>query len=110
LIRRGYVEGAFLKKGDLLFEIDPRPFEAALAKAKANLENARATQIKTLTPPPFSLANPRQGKLAPVTEPKLVLEWQDGLATELGFRQQKLRLSFARRPWVPLEQLVRQHR
>lgn len=47
LIRRDYVEGAFVKQGDLLFEIDPRPFEAALAKAKANLENARATQIKT---------------------------------------------------------------
>lgn len=47
LIKRDYVEGAFVKQGDLLFEIDARPFEAALAKAKANLENARSTQIKT---------------------------------------------------------------
>ena len=47
LIRRDYVEGAFVKQGDLLFEIDARPFEAALAKAKANLENARATETKT---------------------------------------------------------------
>ncbi len=26
-----------MKKGDLLFEIDPRPFEAALAQAKSEL-------------------------------------------------------------------------
>jgi membrane fusion protein, multidrug efflux system len=42
LIKRDYIEGSLVKKGDLLFEIDPRPFEAALAKAKGNLENARA--------------------------------------------------------------------
>jgi RND family efflux transporter MFP subunit len=47
IISRDYKEGSLVKKGDLLFEIDPRPFEAALAKAKGNLENARATQIKT---------------------------------------------------------------
>jgi RND family efflux transporter MFP subunit len=47
LVKRGYIEGALVKEGDLLFEIDPRPFEAALAKAKANLENARATETKT---------------------------------------------------------------
>jgi hypothetical protein len=47
LIKRDYVEGALVKQGDLLFEIDPRPFEAALAKAKANLESARATETKT---------------------------------------------------------------
>jgi RND family efflux transporter MFP subunit len=47
LIKRDYIEGALVKEGDLLFEIDPRPFAAALAKAKGNLENARATQTKT---------------------------------------------------------------
>jgi membrane fusion protein (multidrug efflux system) len=44
LIKRDYKEGGLVKKGDLLFEIDPRPFEAALAEAKAQLEGARATQ------------------------------------------------------------------
>ena len=29
LLRQGYQEGAFVKKGQLLFEIDPRPFQAA---------------------------------------------------------------------------------
>ena len=47
LISRDYKEGSFVKKNDLLFQIDPQPFEAALAQAKGNLENARATQIKT---------------------------------------------------------------
>src|SRR5690348_11699522 len=34
IISRDYKEGSLVKKGDLLFQIDPRPFEAALAQAK----------------------------------------------------------------------------
>jgi len=30
IMKQGYQEGAFVKKGQLLFEIDPRPFQAAL--------------------------------------------------------------------------------
>lgn len=37
-----FKDGAEVKKGDLLFTIDPRPYEAALAKAKASLEQNRA--------------------------------------------------------------------
>jgi len=47
LVSHDYKEGSFVKKGDLLFQIDPRPFEATLAQAKGNLENAQATQLKT---------------------------------------------------------------
>jgi RND family efflux transporter MFP subunit len=54
LLRQGYQEGAFVKQGQLLFEIDPRPFQAALdqaqgqlAQAKANLANAKAVQGRT---------------------------------------------------------------
>lgn len=47
LIKRASTEGSFVKTGELLFEIDPGLFEAELAKAKANLDNARATEIKT---------------------------------------------------------------
>ncbi len=43
---RDYKEGSVVKKGDLLFRIDSRPFDAALAQAKANLAKARATQAK----------------------------------------------------------------
>src|SRR6202043_2463474 len=54
IMRQGYQEGAFVKKGQLLFEIDPRPFQAALdqaegqlAQAKAQLANAEAVQGRT---------------------------------------------------------------
>ncbi len=54
LMRQGYQEGAFVKKGQLLFEIDPRPFQAALdqaqgqlAQATAALANAQAVQGRT---------------------------------------------------------------
>jgi len=54
LLRQGYQEGGFVKKGQLLFEIDPRPFQAALdqaegqlAQAKAALANAKAVQGRT---------------------------------------------------------------
>lgn len=45
LMKRNYQEGALVKKGDLLFEIDPRPFEAALAEAKSALEQGKALQL-----------------------------------------------------------------
>ena len=37
LIRAPFTEGAEVKKGDLLFEIDPRPYEAQLAQAEAQV-------------------------------------------------------------------------
>ncbi|WP_206861883.1 efflux RND transporter periplasmic adaptor subunit [Lysobacter changpingensis] len=37
-----YKEGQEVKKGDLLFVIDPRPYKARLAQAEADLERARA--------------------------------------------------------------------
>jgi RND family efflux transporter MFP subunit len=42
LIRQDYHEGALVKKGQLLFEIDPRPFQAALDQAKGQLAQAEA--------------------------------------------------------------------
>jgi membrane fusion protein, multidrug efflux system len=54
LLRQGYQEGALVKKGQLLFEIDPRPFQAALdqaqgqlAQAEAQLATAEAVQVRT---------------------------------------------------------------
>ncbi|MBV8050394.1 MAG: efflux RND transporter periplasmic adaptor subunit [Acidobacteriaceae bacterium] len=54
LLKQGYQEGAFVKQGQLLFQIDPRPFQAALdqaqgqlAQAKAALANAQAVQRRT---------------------------------------------------------------
>ncbi len=46
IISRDYKEGNLVKKGDLLFHIDPRPFEASLDQAKGNLAVAQSNQIK----------------------------------------------------------------
>ncbi|HEX4737073.1 MAG TPA: efflux RND transporter periplasmic adaptor subunit [Allosphingosinicella sp.] len=37
-----FADGAFVRQGQLLFTIDPRPFAAALAEARANLAGARS--------------------------------------------------------------------
>ena len=42
LIKQDYREGSFVHKDDVLFEIDPRPFQAALDQAKAQLAQAEA--------------------------------------------------------------------
>jgi len=47
LIKRTYREGAAVRTGDVLFEIDPRPFEAALAQASAQLAQAEAQLGRT---------------------------------------------------------------
>ncbi len=68
LLRQNYVEGSFVQKGQLLFEIDPRPFQASvdqavgqlaqangqlaqakagLVQARANLTSAKAAQQRT---------------------------------------------------------------
>jgi RND family efflux transporter MFP subunit len=54
LLSQAYKEGSFVREGQVLFEIDPRPFQAALgqaegqlAEAKAQLANAEAVQGRT---------------------------------------------------------------
>src|SRR6266478_1256760 len=47
LLTQNYTEGSFVKKGQLLFEIDPRPFQAALNQAQAQLGQAQANQRRT---------------------------------------------------------------
>jgi membrane fusion protein, multidrug efflux system len=44
LLKRAYTEGFFVHKGQLLYEIDPRPFVAALDQAKATVAVAVAQQ------------------------------------------------------------------
>jgi len=46
LLRRVYKEGSFVPQGELLFEIDPRQFEAQHQQAEANLEQAKAALAK----------------------------------------------------------------
>jgi membrane fusion protein (multidrug efflux system) len=40
LLKQDYTEGSFVKKGQLLFEIDPRPFQAAVDQAEGQLAQA----------------------------------------------------------------------
>jgi membrane fusion protein (multidrug efflux system) len=42
VIKQNYKEGSVVRKGEVLFEIDPRPFKAALDQAKAQLAQAEA--------------------------------------------------------------------
>src|ERR1700761_441995 len=46
LLSQNYKEGSLVKKGDLMFEIDPRPFQAVLDQAKAKLAQDEAQQVK----------------------------------------------------------------
>src|SRR5206468_6056378 len=46
IVSRDYKEGSVVKKGDLLFQIDSRPFEAALAQAKGTLAKDQANLAK----------------------------------------------------------------
>jgi membrane fusion protein (multidrug efflux system) len=46
-MKQDYLEGSRVKQGDLLFEIDARPFQAGLDQAVAKLEQDQAMQGKT---------------------------------------------------------------
>jgi len=47
VIRQRYKEGSFVRKGQILFQIDPRPFQALLDQVKAQLAQAQAQLGKT---------------------------------------------------------------
>src|SRR6185436_13604582 len=47
LLKRTYEEGAVVRKGEVLFEIDRRPFESVLAQMRAQLGEAEAQLGKT---------------------------------------------------------------
>src|SRR6266705_1747421 len=42
IVRQNYKEGSVVRKGDVLFQIDPRPFKAAVDQAKGQLAQAEA--------------------------------------------------------------------
>ncbi|VXC22076.1 Efflux transporter periplasmic adaptor subunit [Pseudomonas sp. 8AS] len=45
--RVAFDEGSLVKKGDLLFQIDPRPFQAEVKRLQAEVQQARANQTRT---------------------------------------------------------------
>jgi len=42
IVKQNYTEGSLVRRGQVLFEIDPRPFTAALDRAKGDLAQAQA--------------------------------------------------------------------
>jgi multidrug efflux pump subunit AcrA (membrane-fusion protein) len=70
LLRQDYSEGSFVHKGQLLFEIDPRPFQAAadqaagqLAQSKAQLTQAQAGLAQAQAQLLSTEANQRRSQL-----------------------------------------------
>jgi membrane fusion protein (multidrug efflux system) len=70
LLRQDYIEGSFVRKGQLLFEIDPRPFQAAvdqaagqLAQAHAQLAQAQAGVVQTESQLASAEANQRKTQM-----------------------------------------------
>src|SRR5579863_1331212 len=70
LLRQDYAEGSFVHQGQLLFEIDPRPFQAAvdqaagqLAQAKAQVVQAKAGLIQAQAQLVSAEANQRKSQL-----------------------------------------------
>lgn len=47
LISQNYKDGALVRQGDLLFQIDPTTYEAAVQQAKAALSQAEANQLQS---------------------------------------------------------------
>jgi membrane fusion protein (multidrug efflux system) len=70
LLRQDYQEGSFVRKGQLLFEIDPRPFQAAadqaagqLAQTRAQLAQAKAGLVQAQAQLQTAEANQRRAQL-----------------------------------------------
>ncbi len=97
---RLYTEGALVAAGDLLYQIDPRPFEASLAQSRADLAKARANQGRT------EMEVARLEPLAPsgaISQQELDNARQDNLANkaavqaaEAAVAQAELSLSYTR--------------
>jgi RND family efflux transporter MFP subunit len=48
IVKQNYTEGSLVRKGQVLFEIDPRPFQATLDRAKGDLAQAQAQLGKSI--------------------------------------------------------------
>ncbi len=86
LLTQDYQEGAVVAKGDLLFEIDPREFQAELDKAQAALGKTQL-DVQRLTP---------LAKENAVSQQELDDAVQANLANLAAVEQAKLNLGFAR--------------
>src|SRR5207249_8442635 len=63
LLTQNYKEGSYVRKGQLLFEIDSRPFQAALDQAKGQLAQAEAQLVQDEAQLATAEANELQSRL-----------------------------------------------
>lgn len=79
LIEQDYKEGDFVKKGQVLFKIDPRTFQAALDRAKGQLAQQRAR---------WEIAKANLDRIRPLVERKAVSlkDLDDAVGTEQAAR------------------------
>ncbi len=62
IVRQDYHEGDRVRRGQLMFEIDPRPFEAALQQAQGQLAQARGQLLQTQSQQSVALASLTQAR------------------------------------------------
>ena len=87
LLKQNYKEGSYVEKGQLLFQIDPRPFQAALDQAKGGLAQAEAQLAQDEAQLATAEANQLKSQLdvekyAPLTEANAVSKQDFDNATQ----------------------------
>ena len=95
-----FTDGQYVRQGQLLFTIDPRPAQAALAQAQAQLARARATlaNARTELARSRSLAGEQAASVEEVEQRTAALRAGEAevAAAQAAVRAQQLNLSFTR--------------
>jgi membrane fusion protein (multidrug efflux system) len=84
LLRQEYREGSFVKKDQILFEIDPRPFQAALDQARGQLAQAKGQLAQSEAQ--LQLANINVNRDQPLAQARAIPQSQ--LDNEIQTREQ----------------------
>ena len=112
LLEQAYKEGTFVKKGQLLFQIDPRPFqaivdqtEAQLAQAQGQLEQARAQLPQAEAQVAVAEANQRRTQLdvdryTPLAQQQAITQQDLDNATQNNLAA-KAQVQSATARWLP---------
>ena len=112
LTQQAYTEGSFVKKGQLLFQIDPRPFQAALdqaqgrlAQSQGQLEQARAQLAQAEAQVAVAEANQRRTQLdvdryTPLAQQQAITQQDLDNATQNNMAA-KAQLQAVERRWKP---------
>jgi membrane fusion protein, multidrug efflux system len=74
LVKQNYKEGAEVSKGQVLFEIDPRPFQAALDQANGQLDQAKGQVLQAQAQ--FGLAQINVNRDTPLAEARAIAKSQ----------------------------------